>query len=87
MKAIHSINELIIGTGSKDRFSVDDPKNDGQFASYFLDPLLAKLYSTILGIPVPQRLVLTCFPWFNTWLRFAQGAAPRTRVRSPTCYG
>ena len=30
------INELIIGTGSKDRFSMDDPKNDSQFASFFL---------------------------------------------------
>ena len=47
------INELIIGTGFKDRFSVSDPQNDAQFASFFLDPLLAKLYSSILGIPVP----------------------------------
>src|SRR5215471_19064454 len=46
------INELIIGTGFKDRFSVSDPQNDAQFASFFLDPLLAKLYSSILGIPV-----------------------------------
>jgi uncharacterized protein DUF4331 len=46
------INELIIGTGSKDRFSMDDPKNDGQFASYFLDPLLAHIFASI-GIPVP----------------------------------
>ncbi len=34
------INELIIGTGSKDKFSTDIPKNDGQFASFFLSPLL-----------------------------------------------
>ncbi|MGA2119901.1 MAG: DUF4331 domain-containing protein, partial [Bryobacteraceae bacterium] len=34
------INELIIGTGSKDRFSMDDPTNDAQFASFFLNPLL-----------------------------------------------
>ena len=47
------INELIIGTGFKDRFSVSGPQNDAQFASFFLDPLLAKLYSSILGIPVP----------------------------------
>ena len=33
------INELIIGTGSKDKFSTDDPKNDGQFAAFFLDTL------------------------------------------------
>jgi hypothetical protein len=44
------INELIIGTGSKDRFSMDDPKNDSQFASFFLDPLLAHLFAG-LGIP------------------------------------
>jgi Domain of unknown function (DUF4331) len=47
------INELIIGTGSKDLFSVSDPKDDGQFANFFLDPLLAHLCSQILGIPVP----------------------------------
>jgi hypothetical protein len=46
------INELIIGTGSKDRFSLDDPWNDSQFASFFLDPLLATVFGT-LGIPVP----------------------------------
>jgi hypothetical protein len=46
------INELIIGTGSKDRFSMDDPKRDGQFANFFLNPLLAQIFSSI-GIPVP----------------------------------
>ena len=46
------INEVIIGTGSKDRFSMDDPKNDGQFASFVLNPLLATVFST-LGVPVP----------------------------------
>jgi len=47
------INELIIGTGSKDLFSVSDPDQDKQFANFVLDPLLAKLYSSILNIPVP----------------------------------
>ena len=46
------INELIIGTGSKDRFSMDDPQNDSQFASFFLNPLLAQIFAGI-GIPVP----------------------------------
>jgi uncharacterized protein DUF4331 len=46
------INELIIGTGSKDRFSMDDPKNDAQFANFFLNPLLAQIFASI-GIPVP----------------------------------
>ena len=45
------INELIIGTGSKDRFSMDDPVNDSQFANFFLSPLLAQIFSSI-GIPV-----------------------------------
>ena len=49
------INELIIGTGFKDRFSVDDPENDKQFANFFLDPLLAHLYASILGIPIPPE--------------------------------
>lgn len=46
------INELIIGTGSKDRFSTDQPWNDSQFASFFLNPLLGTIFSSI-GIPVP----------------------------------
>jgi hypothetical protein len=45
------INELIIGTGSKDRFSMDDPKNDAQFANFFLNPVLAGVFSSN-GIPV-----------------------------------
>ena len=46
------INELIIGTGFKDTFSISDPANDSQFANFVLDPLLAQLFASI-GIPVP----------------------------------
>jgi hypothetical protein len=46
------INELIIGTGSKDRFSMDVPTNDSQFANFVLDPLLAQIFASF-GIPVP----------------------------------
>jgi hypothetical protein len=46
------INELIIGTGFKDTFSISDPANDSQFANFVLDPLLAQLFAS-LGIPVP----------------------------------
>ncbi len=56
------INELIIGTGSKDRFSMDQPKNDSQFASFFLDPLLARLLNAAtagaVAIPTPPRVDL-----------------------------
>jgi hypothetical protein len=46
------INEVIIGTGSKDRFSMDAPKNDAQFANFVLNPVLASVFSS-LGVPVP----------------------------------
>ena len=53
------INELIIGTGFKDRFSMDQPKNDAQFAAFFLDPALARVLNAatggVLTIPPPQR--------------------------------
>ncbi len=45
------INELVIGTGSKDRFSMEQPKNDSQFSDFVLNPVLATLFSSI-GIPV-----------------------------------
>jgi hypothetical protein len=46
------VNELIIGTGDKDRFSMSQPKDDAQFADYVLDPLLARVFGG-LGLPVP----------------------------------
>jgi hypothetical protein len=56
------INELLVGTGSKDRFSMDQPANDAQFASYFLDPGLARVVNALTGgavaIPSPPRLDL-----------------------------
>ena len=56
------INELIIGTGSKDLFSVSDPSNDSQFASFFLDPLLAHVYSSVLNIPIPSAPRIDLLP-------------------------
>ncbi len=47
------INELIIGTGYKDRWSMDQPKNDIQFANFGLDPLLPRLFNAIYGINIP----------------------------------
>jgi hypothetical protein len=53
------INELLVGTGFKDRFSMDQPKNDAQFASFFLDPALARVVNALTGglvaIPTPPR--------------------------------
>jgi len=48
------INEVIIGTGSKDKFSMSDPKDDAQFASFVVDPVLARVLNAAYGIPVPD---------------------------------
>lgn len=53
------INELLIGSGFKDRFSMDQPVNDSQFASFFLDPTLARVVNALtagaVAIPTPPR--------------------------------
>jgi hypothetical protein len=53
------VNELLIGIGSKDRFSMDQPVNDGQFAPFLLDPVLPRaanaLYAGVLPIPNAPR--------------------------------
>jgi hypothetical protein len=48
------INEAIIGTGSKDRFSMDFPIHDSQFANFVLEPVAAGVLSS-LGVPVPPN--------------------------------
>jgi hypothetical protein len=47
------VNELVIGTGSKDYWSMSDPVNDAQFASFDLDPLLARVFNAVYGINIP----------------------------------
>ena len=53
------INELFIGIDFKNRFSMDEPKNDSQFADFFLDPSLARILNALTGgavvIPPPPR--------------------------------
>jgi hypothetical protein len=70
------INELIIGTGSKDKFSTDDPKNDGQFANFFLDPLLAQLFKSVLGVPVPDPPRLDLLPLVQYMPPICPGCGP-----------
>lgn len=56
------VNELLVGTGFKDRFSMDQPANDAQFAAFFLDPALARVVNALtagaVAIPPPPRLDL-----------------------------
>lgn len=53
------INELLVGTAFKDKFSMDQPKNDSQFANFFLDPTLARVLNAAtagaISIPTPPR--------------------------------
>jgi hypothetical protein len=53
------INELLVGIGSKDRFSMDQPRNDSQFASFFLNPpivgIIEAIYGGALAVPAPPR--------------------------------
>ena len=56
------VNELIIGTGSKDRFSMDQPANDAQFVNFFADPSLPRVINALTGgvlaIPAAPRFDL-----------------------------
>ncbi|MEM1452191.1 MAG: DUF4331 domain-containing protein [Planctomycetota bacterium] len=72
------INELVIGIGFKDRFSMDLPSNDGQFASFFLDPPIVEvveaLYGGALSVPAAPRTDL---------LPLVQYAAPIAAAGTP----
>ena len=56
------INELVIGIGSKDRFSQSHPRDDEQFADFFLDPpivgIVEALYGGALSVPAAPRFDL-----------------------------
>lgn len=56
------INELLIGTGSKDTFSMSHPADDAQFANYLVDPVIARVINALTGgvvaIPSAPRLDL-----------------------------
>src|SRR5262249_456965 len=67
--------ELIIGTGSKDLFSVSDPSKDKQFAGFFLDPLLAKLFGS-LGIPVAPAPRTDLLPLVQYMAPICPGCSP-----------
>lgn len=71
------INELVIGIGSKDRFSMDLPKNDAQFISFFRSPpivaIVEALYGGALSVPKGPRRDLTPLLFYQ-----APIAAPNT---------
>ena len=50
------INELIIGTGSKDYWSMSQPVKDSQFASFDLNPLFVTIVDSLYSVLVPGAL-------------------------------
>lgn len=50
------INELIIGTGTKDYWSLSQPVNDSQFASYDLTPGFTSIVDSLYSVLVPGAL-------------------------------
>jgi len=89
------INELVIAIGSKDRFSMDRPKNDSQFAGFFLDPPIAHiveaLYAGALKVPaapakelVAMSLAAAC--WSAVfWRSPISSMMPRIACRTNAC--
>jgi hypothetical protein len=47
------VNEVIIGTGSKDRWNATDPKDEAQFLNFYQNPRLATLLNLAFGLPIP----------------------------------
>jgi Domain of unknown function (DUF4331) len=47
------VNELIIGTGSKDRWNAIDPASESQFLDFYQISRLAAVLNLAFGIPVP----------------------------------
>lgn len=47
------INELIIGTGLKDRWNATDPKDEKQFLKFYLNPRLTGLINLAFGTTFP----------------------------------
>jgi len=47
------VNELIIGTGFKDRWNATDPADEAQFIDFYLNPRLVFLLNALFGTPFP----------------------------------
>jgi hypothetical protein len=47
------ISDLLIGVGEKNSYALNAPAQDSQFASFMLDPFLAREFNAIYGIAIP----------------------------------
>lgn len=73
-------NELIIGTGFKDTWSMSYPKDDAQFARFALNPLVAKVLGTVFSVPVPDAPRLDLLPLVQYLPPIAAAGVPKGPV-------
>jgi uncharacterized protein DUF4331 len=48
------VNELIIGSGWKDRWNATDPATEARFIDFYRQPRLAAVLNLAFGIPIPE---------------------------------
>jgi len=72
------MNELIIGIGFKDRFSMSEPKTDDQFAAFFIDPPIAQIVEALYGgsLTVPQAPRFDLLPLIQYFPPIAPAGTP-----------
>ncbi len=71
------VNELVIGLKDKDRFSVSEPKGDGQFATYVTHPTLPALLDILFreAVGSTDNIAPTNFPRNDLIAAFLTGIA------------
>nr|MBA2712522.1 DUF4331 domain-containing protein [Rubrobacteraceae bacterium] len=81
------VNELVIPLKDKNRWNGSEPRFDGQFGKYVLDPEPARLIESILGVDVPEpprkdlaTIFLTGIPGLNK----PAGVVPSSQLRLNT---
>jgi hypothetical protein len=85
------VNEVVIPLGLKDRFNASDPVNDGQFASFVLNPeparLIPVLYPGVKVPPAPRNdlaaIFLTGIPGLNRPARVTPSEMIRLNMAIP----
>lgn len=80
------INELVIGTGFKDKFSMAQPESDADYSDFFLDPVFARVlnavYEALYGpnvLPIPDVPRLDLLPL----VQYAPPIAPEGTPAGP----
>jgi hypothetical protein len=77
------INELIIGIGSKDYWSMSQPVDDSQFAHFDLDPAVVHVVDALYGVLAPGALVSPPAPRLDL-LPLVTYAPPIAAPKTPT---